>query len=504
MRFQKLERFHRPDPSSRDGAYLEANSWNDYGFTTLWTLHYVANGHITSVGSVKIGDTNSSEQPDFPEEFRDLPGKFFSLGQDEDYYDHLNSLGHDVRLEILSGLRDIAFDLDLFRQVQHLQVTQDSLLRSITPIAVKTQFHRIAMGGVKLSPYSFSYYSPTVDRYGYSTPPCRLDFDVEPTTNPRTNVHILIGRNGVGKSFTLNDIATALIRPDASMGSVEFHQREDKLLTSRFANVVSVAWSAFDAFEPRRQSSAKDSIDYKYIGLKKMTSKSESPQALKDPVTLAQEFGLRMKNIVEARLLDRWLHYVEFLTTDPLFADHIVQMMDVEKDDFREAARKTFARLSSGHKIVLLTITRLLETVEEGTLVLIDEPESHLHPPLLSAFVGALSELLEDRNGVAIIATHSPVVVQEVPSNCVWKLLGSGSVLTAQRAVIETYGENVGTLTQEIFGLEVTASGFHRALYEAIQNGGDYETIFENFDRRLGAEARALLQSMIYFTGQSE
>lgn len=47
--------------------------------------------------------------------------------------------------------------------------------------------------------------------------------------------------------------------------------------------------------------------------------------------------------------------------------------------------------------------------------MLIDEPEGHLHPPLLSAFVRALSELLVNRNGVAIIATHSPVVLQEVP-----------------------------------------------------------------------------------------
>jgi predicted ATP-dependent endonuclease of OLD family len=69
--------------------------------------------------------------------------------------------------------------------------------------------------------------------------------------------------------------------------------------------------------------------------------------------------------------------------------------------------------MSSGHAIVLLTITRLVATVEEKTLVLLDEPESHLHPPLLSAFIRALSDLLYDRNGVAIIATHSPVVLQE-------------------------------------------------------------------------------------------
>ncbi len=44
--------------------------------------------------------------------------------------------------------------------------------------------------------------------------------------------------------------------------------------------------------------------------------------------------------------------------------------------------------MSSGHAIVLLTVTKLVARVEEKTLVLIDEPESHLHPPLLSHSLG--------------------------------------------------------------------------------------------------------------------
>jgi predicted ATP-dependent endonuclease of OLD family len=107
-------------------------------------------------------------------------------------------------------------------------------------------------------------------------------------------------------------------------------------------------------------------------------------------------------------------------------------------------------------------MTHLAEQVDERTLVPIDEPETHLHPPLLSAFIRALSDLLVDRNGVAIIATHLPVVLQEVPRTCVWKLRRSGSLLTAAPPEIETFGENVGVLTREAFGLEVTRSGSTR------------------------------------------
>ena len=170
---------------------------------------------------------------------------------------------------------------------------------------------------MKLSPYSFSYYSPDIDRHGTPTQPCRLEFEVDPQTNPRTNVHVLIGRNGVGKSFILNHIATALTRTDASAGIVDFQQHEDKLLANRFANVVSVAYSAFDAFEPRRQSSARDAMRHHYIGLKKVASTGDSSSGVKNHIALAQEFGLSLKNVVETRRLERWQHYLEFLTSDP-------------------------------------------------------------------------------------------------------------------------------------------------------------------------------------------
>jgi ATPase subunit of ABC transporter with duplicated ATPase domains len=132
------------------------------------------------------------------------------------------------------------------------------------------------------------------------------------------------------------------------------------------------------------------------------------------------------------------------------------------------------------------------------TLVLIDEPESHLHPPLLSAFIRALSELLYDRNGVAIIATHSPVILQEVPRTCVWKITRHGASIATTRPDIETFGENVGILTREVFGLELHKSGFYRVLSEAVEKGGTFESIMEEYEGQLGFEAQALLRSLLF------
>ena len=160
-------------------------------------------------------------------------------------------------------------------------------------------------------------------------------------------------------------------------------------------------------------------------------------------------------------------------------------------------ARRKIRKMSSGHAVVLLTMTRLVATVEEKTLVLIDEPESHLHPPLLSAFIRALSELLHSRNGVSIIATHSPVVLQEVSKSNVWKINRVGLVTKPRRPEIETFGENVGILTREVFGLEVTKSGFHDLLEKSVRGGGTYDEILVEYKDQLGMEARAILKAIL-------
>lgn len=129
--------------------------------------------------------------------------------------------------------------------------------------------------------------------------------------------------------------------------------------------------------------------------------------------------------------------------------------------------------------------------------MLLDEPEAHLHPPLLSAFVRALSDLLINRNGVALIATHSPVVLQEVPTSCVWMIRRAGTRAVADRPEIQTFGENVGLLTREVFGLEVTQSGFHKMLRDAVTELPNYNRVVRRFSGELGDEARAIVQALL-------
>ncbi len=62
---------------------------------------------------------------------------------------------------------------------------------------------------------------------------------------------------------------------------------------------------------------------------------------------------------------------------------------------------------------------------------------------------------------------------------------------------MQTFGENVGLLTREVFGLEVTQSGFHKLLREATAEFPNYEAIVRKFNGELGDEARAIVQGLL-------
>jgi hypothetical protein len=67
----------------------------------------------------------------------------------------------------------------------------------------------------------------------------------------------------------------------------------------------------------------------------------------------------------------------------------------------------------------------------------------------------------------------------------------------AERPERETFGENVGSLTREAFGLEVNHSGFHDLVRKAVSAGYDYEDLVDHFGEQLGAEARSIARGLI-------
>jgi predicted ATPase len=486
-------RFSRADLVPNVG-YLEVDNWDDWGrYATLFRL-WISDDDATlrEIGYVKVGERGmpGGRTPQLRPRFDRLGDEFFSLGQDLTYFENLNSFGENVRSSILERLRDIASDPAIFELAIREEVTQRSLLRSVTRLSVEGQFRRVSRGLPSLTSYHFTFDVPAWP--GADGAPV-LEFIVEPDSQPPTNVHAIIGPNGVGKSTILDLMARDLgDSPDGEQA--RFSIRSADTPNPPFANVIAVSFSAFDTFDsPDALQEQSRLIRRARVGLRRADGRQERhdlANGLADEFAVAYEACQRGSR---ARLLGQVL---EDLGSDPIFADVALGPLNDRRHEQTTDAREVFSALSTGHKVALLALTRLVELVEERSLVLFDEPEAHLHPPLLAAFVRTLSRLVADRNGVAILATHSPVVLQELPSSCVHILRRSGVELRADRPMIETFGENLGTLTREVFGYEVTATGFHRDIRNAAERGESFEDIRRRFDGQLGSEAQAIARAL--------
>lgn len=518
INFILLARGGQPPTSGFNTVYLKIDHWNDFSFVTMFYMSlHDENGVYHEIENVKIGFTGQNEDistySTLGNQFQFLPDNYFSLGGGLEYYQALGSkLTQQTRESILSGLRDVVFIQDAFEIARDERVFSTSLLRSTSLATLKGQFKRVLDGLPPLTNFKFEYRSAQQTEFSG----INLAFEVKAEKKPSTNVHAVIGRNGVGKTTLLNGMIKAITnRQDSTYQFVERNiWQEQNISDDFFSSLVSVSFSAFDQFTPpfEQHDPAKGTC-YFYIGLKDPRD-GKSHRAITD----LQDDCVRslIWCFFQQKKADRWLKAIDKLGSDENFASMGLEKLftiyndlrrnirnDVQSDSkefhniYRSAVANYLSRMSSGHAIVLLIITRLVETVEEKTLVLMDEPESHLHPPLLSAFVRALADLLFDRNAVAIIATHSPVVLQEIPASCVWKMYRTRGNIITSRPTIETFGENVGVLTSEVFSLEVERSGFHDLLAKSVNSGMTYEAIIADYNNQLGFEGRAILKSLI-------
>lgn len=497
-----------------EGFYLVPDDWDDWFEYEVSFYLYIKEKNVTDVGRVKIVEKNQSVRKTMlPSEFELLENNFVSIGFNEEYYEYLKQT--EYREKILKSLNDIAYNLKLYDEVKDFNVTKIALMREYSQAQLKGQVHRMALGGAKLTDYNFTYIFPSINPL--TNEKVEMLFEVERTKKPSSNIHVMVGKNGIGKTTIIKKMIYALeqCKTLEEVGEIKKDWRSD------FSNIVFISFSAFDEpiFEEDFQEQSK--IPYKFVGLVKKDS-------IKSRNTLTEEFIESSfefyKNTSKMKL---WKDTITILESDNTFVEQDIgkwiddklfktwnkeikitlkneenfnkgKMKDNLMERHRERVYPLFSKLSSGHKIILLTLANLIELVEEKTVVFLDEPEEHLHPPLVAAFIQALSNLLIYRNGVGIIATHSPVIVQEVPKKCVWILNRAGEYVISRRPEIETFGENLGELTTEIFGYEVINSGFHKELQNAVKRSDSYEEAKAIFCNQLGKEAKSILRAYMY------
>ena len=128
-------------------------------------------------------------------------------------------------------------------------------------------------------------------------------------------------------------------------------------------------------------------------------------------------------------------------------------------------------RPSSGEATILTLILSIFLEATQSSLVLIDEPETNLHPRFISLLMKTVHDMLLATNSLAVVATHSPFVVRELDKNVVTILKATEDGTSVFFPTLQTHGSNVSEITSYVFDDDESSKG--------------YETIIESISSRL-------------------
>lgn len=541
LKFKRIDKCWQDASNHREtdvDFFLEENNWDDYGYITMYHLHVSAKltgGSPIYLGALRIMKKGQSKADYYllDKLFKDrvfscLPEGFISLSMDIDLYMGLNRWLTNVedRQEFIKALHLILgedsefFDKDLYDN----ECFKDSLLRDTNDLdnfALKK--------GKTLLTGAECYYDLRREKisvqYSHVANEVDLNFSCveEDNVNIPNGIMVFIGKNGSGKSTAIYKLAklmytdpTQRFRMKAKVGTL-------KPNNVGVSKMFLISYSPFDNFV-LPTSYDKDYIKllkkgedvtsrFVFCGIRNLEEEQDdivinadtdeaqlemlledrrSRTSLKDISVLADEFVSALYPLLDNRLDDRVMTWYSFMEScskkQPSLYDDI---KEITSEISEERLKEIFLSLSTGHKFFLHTYVRLVAYIDDNSLLLFDEPENHLHPPLLSFLISSVRKLLNKYKSVMFVATHSPVILQETFADNVFVVRKFEGVSTISHPGIETYGANIAAITSEVFDLTTGITEYHDAikfLYKKWAMGmkENVEIMLTEFEKKLG------------------
>lgn len=496
MIFIVKEEFRNEPPPTEDTVLLIQDNWDDYGYRTTFTLYFApSEGQYRLIGAIKIlakdyktENLRKETIKTIPSRFTQLPLEdFCSLGQSNDYYRRLGETPNIGKV-ILTALNDIAF-VEIDWATTKTPGFETSLLRSADQIQNHAQ-EVFSNAESKKLPRANIDFNPS--KHGHAgLNHINLKFDTTQEIGGRLNV--LVGKNGSGKTTLLTSIIKYL---DPNKRSIP-----------EFSRVTHISYNPYD--NSLNSLNKKDIRRTRFIGrtplegrakgimntlneLQSIEEKSayiwKAPQSDNNKPEKPTDKDLNPSSKNEDRWIDHHsktiqhlLEIIENLSPFPEGNKRLLSLQNDEEwstflqsafndDDACKAILETpdlvDIYLSSGQQVLAQLYASLFIEVDMNALVLIDEPENHLHPSLLAQFIKNFNVLLEQRHAFGIIATHSPIIVQETPSKHVTILRRDEE---PSHPSFETFGESIDQITETLFDTDFSSSNWKSILNEYSQ-----------------------------------
>ncbi|SED79287.1 AAA domain-containing protein, putative AbiEii toxin, Type IV TA system [Burkholderia sp. WP9] len=279
----------------------------------------------------------------------------------------------------------------------------------------------------------------------------------------------MIGKNGVGKSRALNELVSSAIS-----GARNFHDGLGKM--PRLSRILALCTPGEAEHTFPAEPSIVSNFRYKRISSNASSGEQSLPSILVNLSRDRRKIGGRWRWDIFEESIRQIVEFSDLVLAardDALVRDRLV---DIERlwlfgeQASAEARQKVSltgqlmrrvdggaVSLSSGQLSFIRLAVQLCTFIENGSLVLMDEPETHLHPNLITGLVAMLDRILRLTGSIAIAATHSAYLVREVPQSQVHIIRqpeASGPV-EILKPRLRTFGADVGAISHFVFGDDI-------------------------------------------------
>lgn len=455
--------------------------WNDFSIVSEYALFFYQDIQNWSIiGRLKIIHFEDIKTPNvIPADFTQLDNIFCSLGQEYRFYENIKRIFGNSFKNILWAIQDAAFFPTVQENYETNSNFKQSLIRDDNAERLMREVKYKIYGITSKKLYSFKYkFQPK-----FAENELEVDFDFDNNSMIPNRIYAIIGKNGTGKT----QLVTTLPLDISNKNDGNFTPK-----TPLFSKVIAVSYSSFDRFEIPKKTAE---FNYVYCGLK-----DENGKRLGD-----DELILRFQNsydkIAKQSRVEIFLKTIEDFIEIDLIKEFITYKIETGEYEINYGKFVEIINiLSSGQSILILIITEIIANIRYDSLLIYDEPETHLHPNAISQLINTIYELSRRFQSYCIIATHSPIIVQELLSKNVYVIEREGNYATIRKPSKETFGENLSTIIEEIFGNREIPKQFKIILSDLIKKGMSYEEtlkVIESDNVPVSLNTRLFLKSII-------
>lgn len=318
-------------------------------------------------------------------------------------------------------------------------------------------------------------------------------------------IAVVIGKNGVGKSQTLGRIARAALSGDKDLtdGTNDGRPLINRLLAFAPTNEAESVFPSEKRKRPRiwyqryslnRSRRARRSGYVSDLIVQLARSREtigdiprwniflEAVDALSEPDQICLVTSSSSSSPV------RFIPLAEMVKGSEQSRLRRFASVDAKKEPLRLVEGRGYP-LSSGEISFLKFAAQASSTIENGSLLLLDEPETHLHPNFISRFVLLLNTLLEKTGSAAIIATHSVYFVQEVFREQVSVLrVESDGTVKIDRPMLRTFGADVGAISYFVFGEDEPSLLAEELAMKLMAEHASWSEVYEKYKDEFSLE----------------